>query len=133
MVVKHSPRLAILLLLLHMVAAILVYATGMPLQARLLMLLLISLSLVYYQARDVFLLLPYSWREISLENGGISVVTRDGSKLPGRLANDSTVSPCFILLRVRQEGRYLPVSRIIFPDALEAGAFREFCVRLKFS
>lgn len=133
MAAKYSPRFAILLLLLHMMAAAVVYATDMPLQARLLMLLLITLSLVYYQARDVFLLLPYSWREISLEHGGISVVTRDGSKLLGRLANESAVSPCFILLRVKQEGRYLPVSRTIFPDALEAEAFREFCVRLKFS
>lgn len=133
MAVKYSPRFAMLLLLLHMVAATVVYATDMPLQARLLMLLLIFLSLVYHLARDTFLLLPYSWREISLEQGGVSVVTRDGTKLLGRLANDSTVSPCFILLRVKQEGRYLPVSRIIFPDALEAGAFREFCVRLKFS
>lgn len=133
MAIRFSPRFAILLLLLHMMVAAAVYVTAMPLEARLAMLLMILLSLIYYLARDVFLLLPDSWREISLEQNGIVVVTRDGSKLPGRFANETTVSSYFVVLRVKPEGRHLPVSRVIFPDALSAGAFRELCVHLKFS
>jgi hypothetical protein len=133
MATRFSPRFAILLLLLHTMAATLVHATDMPTQFRLAMLLFILLSLVYYQARDVFRVLPYSWSEFSVDQGSVAVVTRDGTKLLGRLANESIVSPYFILLHIRQEGRYLPVSRVIFPDALQAGTFRELCVRLKFS
>ena len=133
MTIKFSKRFCMLLLLLHMMAAAVVYATAMPLEARLAMLLMISLSLIYYLARDVFLLLPDSWCEISFDQEDLAVVTRDGSKLLGRLANETTVSSYFVVLRVKLDGRRLPVSRVIFPDGLSAGAFREFCVRLKFT
>ena len=133
MAIKFSRRFCMLLLLLHTMAATVVYVTAMPLEAKLAILLLISLSLIYYLARDVFLLLPDSWREISLEQGSVEIATRGGSKLLGRCANETTVSSYFIVLRVRLEDHRLPVSRVIFPDALGAGVFREFCVRLKFS
>ena len=133
MAIKFSLHFCMLLLLLHMMAATAVYLTAMPQEARLAMLLLISLSLIYYLARDAFLLLPDSWCEITLDQGGVAVVTRDGSKLFGRFAKESTVSSFLVVLCVKLDGHRLPVSRVIFPDALSAGAFREFCVRLKFA
>jgi hypothetical protein len=133
MLIRPSSRFAILLLLLHMMAAILAYATDIPPGARLAILLLILLSAVYYLVRDILLLLPDSWREISLDQDRVEVISRDGTKLTGRLASETTVSPCFIVLRVRPEGRYLPLSRVIFPDTLSKGEFREFCVRLRFA
>lgn len=133
MAIKPSPRFAMLLLLLHMLAATVVYATAMPLAVKLVMLLLILLSLFYYLARDVLLLLPNSWREISLDQSGVSVVARDGSSFLGQVANKTIVSPYFVVLRVRLEGHRLLVSRVIFPDAISTGAFRELCVYLKFA
>ncbi|MFZ2525499.1 MAG: hypothetical protein WAW87_09310 [Candidatus Ferrigenium altingense] len=181
MAIKPSPRLAMLLLLFHAIVATVVSMTVMPLAARLAILMLILLSLIYYLARDVLLLFPDSWREIAFENhphpnlldgttshstrlqetaakslvippgegtiasspasgrglrrglGGVSVVTRDGSSLFGQVANNTTVSPYFAVLRVRVEGYRLPVSRAIFPDALGTGAFRELSVHLRFS
>ncbi len=133
MAIKFSRRFCMLLLLLHTMAATVVYVTAMPLESRLAMLLLISLSLIYYLARDVFLLLPDSWCEISLDQGGVAVVTRDGSKLFGQFVDETTASSYLVVLRVKLEGRHLPASRVIFPDALGAGAFREFCVRLRFA
>ncbi|MHB0925224.1 MAG: hypothetical protein ACYC1F_01810 [Gallionellaceae bacterium] len=114
-----------------MVATV-VSMTVMPPAARLAILMLILLSLIYYLARDVLLLFPDSWREIAFDQGGVSVVTRDGSSLFGQVANNTTVSPYFAVLRVRVEGYRLPVFRTIFPDALDAGAFRELSVRLRF-
>ncbi len=122
-----------LLLLLHAIVAAVVSMTVMPLVARLAMLVLILLSLIYYLARDVLLLFPDSWREIAFDQGGVSVVTRDGSSLSGQVANNTTVSPYFAVLRVRVEGYRLPVFRTIFPDALDTGAFRELSVHLRFS
>ena len=58
MAIKPSPRLALLLLLFHTIVATVVYMTVMPLAARLAMLMLILLSLIYYLARDVLLLFP---------------------------------------------------------------------------
>lgn len=133
MAIKPSPRLALLLLLSHAIGAIVVYLTAMPPEARLAIFLLILLSLFYYLARDALLLFPDSWREISLDQGGVSVVNRDGSGFSGRIAGNTTVSPHFAVLRIRLEGHRLPVFRAIFPDALDAGEFRKLCVRLKFT
>lgn len=133
MAVKPSPIFAVLLLFMHTTAATVVYLTAIPLPATLAMLVLIALSLIYHLARDVLLLLSNSWCEISPVQGGLSVVTRDGAGFTGQLENKTTVSPYFIVLRVRLEGRRLRVSRVIFPDALEEGAYRELCVQLKYS
>lgn len=122
-----------LLLLSHAMVATVVCMTVIPLATRLAMLVLILLSLFYYLARDALLLFPDSWSEISFDQGGVSVVSRDGSDLSGRIAGRITVSPYFIVLRIRLEGRFLPVSRVVFPDALDSGEFRKLCVSLKFS
>ncbi|MDO8292087.1 MAG: hypothetical protein Q7T29_04365 [Gallionella sp.] len=132
MAIKPSPRLALLLLLSHAIVAIVVYWTVMPLAARLAILMLILLSLLYYLVRDVLLLFPDSWRQISFDQDSVSVVTRNGLGLSGRVASKTTVSPYFAVLRVRLEGHRLPVFRTIFPDGLDTGAFRELCVHLRF-
>lgn len=133
MVIKPSSRLALLLLLSHAMVAIVVYVTVMPLAARLAMLMLIFLSLFYYLARDALLFFPDSWLEISFEQGSVSVVTLDGSVFPGRVASGTVVSPYFVVLRVKTEGRCLSAFRTVFPDALDTGEFRELCVYLKFA
>lgn len=133
MAIKPSPRFAVLLLFMHMTVATVVYLTDITLPTRLALLLLTTLSLFYHLARDVFLILPNSWCEVSLLSGSQSVVTRDGSRIPFRIANKTIVSPHFILLHASLEGHHLPSSRVIFPDALDTGVFRELCVRLRFS
>jgi len=132
MAIKPSPRLALLLLFQHMIAAAIVYATDLPSVLGLTIILLVALSLIYHLARDAFLLSPDSWHEISLDKRDISVAVRDGSSILAQVTNTTIVSPFCILLRVRLEGHHLLVSRVIFPDALSAGEFRELCVRLKF-
>lgn len=133
MAIKPSPRFAALLLLFHATVAIAVYAVAIPFQARLATILLVFLSLIYYMARDVFLLLPDSWRDIALNQNIVSVVSRDGSSFFGQAANKTIASPYFVVLRIRLDNHRLPVSRVIFPDALGAGEFRELCVHLKFT
>jgi hypothetical protein len=131
--VKSSLRFAVSLLLLHTTVAVVVYATDFALPARLAMILLVALSLVYYLIRDALLLLPYSWREISLDQGDISVTTRNGSRFTGQMANQTVVSPYFVVLCVKLEGHCLPVSQVIFPDSMGEEVFRELCVHLRFS
>jgi len=133
MAIKPSPRLAMLLLLFHAIVATVVSMTVMPLAARLAMLMLVLLSLIYYLARDVLLLFPDSWREIAFDQGSVSVVTRDGSGFSGQVTSNTTASPYFAVVRIRPDGHRLPVSRTIFPDALDTGAFRGLSVHLRFS
>jgi hypothetical protein len=131
--VKPSLHYAGSIIILHILAAIVVYATALPLLIKLGALLLIFLSLLYYVARDVALLLPGSWCEISLNQNGVAIIARDGSRFLGQVTNNTVVSPYFVVLCVRLEGHRLLTARVIFPDALSTGAFREFCVRLKFA
>ena len=133
MLIKFSRRFCLLLLLMHIIAAVAVQATALSLVVRLALLLLILLSLIYYLLRDVFLLLPDSWCQISFDQGETELLTRDGTKIPAQLANGITVTAYFVVLRCKLPGHHLPVSRVIFPDALNPGVFREFCVRLKFA
>jgi hypothetical protein len=121
MAIKFSVRFAMILLILHILAVILVRS------------LLIFLSLIYYFARDVFLVLPESWQMFSLDHGVVSIVTGNGSKFSGRVANCAFVSPYFIVLLIKREGHILLDSRVVFPDSLSKSMFREICIRLKFS
>jgi len=133
MAIKSSLIFAALLLFMHAAAAASVYLTSITLPVKLALFLLITFSLVYHLARDVLLLLPESWCGVTHVTGSLSIATRDGKGCIGQLENRIVVSPYFIVLRVRVEGRRLPVSRVIFPDAMEAGIFRKLCVQLKHS
>lgn len=131
--IKPSLRYALSLIAWHLLTAIVVCATALPLSITLAALLLTSLSLFYYLTRDVLLLWPGSWREISLNQNEVSIITREGSSLLGKATPLTFVSTYFVVLCVELEGQRVLTSRVIFPDALSAGVFREFCVRLKFS
>jgi toxin CptA len=133
MAIKPSLRFAMLLLLFHLIAAIVVYATAMSLVGRLAVILIILWSLLYYLARDILLILPDSWCDIALDQSNTSVVFKGGSSCHGKIGNKTIVSPYFVVLRIRFDNCRLPVSRVIFPDALGTGAFRDLCVRLKYS
>jgi len=131
--VRHSQRLALSLLVLHTVAAAVMLVTALPWPAKLAMLVLIVLSLVYYLARDVLLLLGDSWCDISFEQKDVSVVTRDGTAFSGLVANMTFVCPYFVVLCLKPEGERMLVSRVIFPDSISAGGFREVRVHLRYT
>lgn len=131
MAIHFSPRYTALLLLSHLLAAVSVYVTVIPLPFRVMALLLLLLSLLYHLGRDVLLLLPDSWRELSVKQGEVSVIRRDSTVLLCKVADGTVVSPFFILLRIRLDGQRWTVSRILFPDALERDVFRDLCVRLR--
>lgn len=132
MTIKFSPRFCLLLMLMHMAAAITVYATEVPFACKVTAILLVALSLIYYLARDVFISFSASWHEIALEQDIVQVTVRDGGGFSGQVTNTTIVSPYCIVLRVGQGRHHLLVSRAIFPDSASPGEFRELCVGLKF-
>jgi len=133
MAIGSSSRFAMWQLFVYAITAIVVYATAMSIAAKSVACVLILLSLFYQLGRDVLLILPGSWKVISLDSDGVSIVTRDGRTFAGSVERHTVVCQYFVLLRITPADSYLPVSRVIFPDALNDGAFRELCVRLKFS
>ena len=133
MAINPSPRLAMLLVLFHALAATVVYVTVMSLVAKLAIFMLVFLSLFYYLARDALLLFPDSWCEVSVNQGKVSVVTRRGTVFSGQVVSKTTVSPFFAVLHVRLEGFRLSASQTILPDAPSNREFRNLCLLLKFS
>ena len=132
MAIKPSTYFACLLLFFHFTSAIVVYATAMPLAAKAAGTFLILLSLLYYLARDVFLMLSTSWSEISIVQSGVTIVFKGGENLFAKIARSTIVNPYAVVLRVRVPGHRGLVSRVIFSDALSAEEFRALCVRLKY-
>lgn len=94
---------------------------------------LILLSLTFYFFRDALRLLPGSWVKIVFDRDGVSVVTRDGRSVFGQIEKKTVVCPYLVVLGITIDGSHQSVYRVIFPDALEVGAFRELSVLLKFS
>ena len=132
--IRFSPSLAALLILVHATAASVVHATALPATVSMVAYLLILASLTYYLLRDVLLRLPNSWREIALDQQAISVAMQDGSGLSGRVERSTVVNRHFVVLSVTLEAsKQQQVRRVIFPDAMRAGAFRELCVHLRFA
>lgn len=128
-----SPRFCLLLVSTHLLAAIIVYATAMPLVFKIVAILLAAISLVYYLARDVFIFLPTSWHRISLAPDGVKVTISGGSSFLGQVAGATIVSGYCIMFRVRLDRHHFLVSRVIFPDSLSQGEFRNLSVGLRFS
>lgn len=129
--IRPSARLATALVLTHILAAIAVFATVMPRSARVLALGLILLSLSFYLARDIFLILPGSWREVLVATDGVSVLLRSGFRLTGRVAAGTVITPLFIILGIHPEGRHLPLFRIMLPHPEDGDQFRRLSVRLR--
>lgn len=130
---QPSSYFASLLVSFHTLVAFVIFETALPMAARLALLLPVVASLAYYLARDALCLLPDSWKTLALDLDGATVIVRSGTEFCGQIAQDSFVSPYFIVLRVRRDGRRMPSARVIFPDALAADAFRELCVFFRFA
>lgn len=131
MTVHPSSQLAILLALMHLLAAFSVAAVPVPLSVSAVLILAVLASLSFYLARDALLLLPGSWRSLSVVEGRAAVVTRNDSELSGSVEGGSVATPYFVVLRFRPEGRRASVARVIFADAMDREAYRELCVRLR--
>lgn len=132
-VIKPSRYLFLLLLALHALALCSVWFTDLTVLLQLGLSLLVLLSLFYHFKRHVLLRGKQSWRAFSLDKLHVDVITRGGEELAGCILDQTVVTPYFVLLRVRLDGRRFAVSRIIFSDALQTDAFRELRVRLRFA
>lgn len=129
--IKSSRRFVLLLSLVHVFALWSIWSSIPAAWAQLGVALPVLLSLFYHIHRHALLLGKQSWRAFLLEQKRVLLVTKNGEEFSGEVSPWTVVTPYFVLLRLKLAEQRLPVSQIIFPDALQAGAFRELCVRLK--
>lgn len=129
-VIKPSRYFVSLLFALHALALVSLWFTNLPVPLQPGLSLLVLLSLLYHLDRQAG---KQSWQAFSLDKLRVVVATRNGEELAGSILKQTVVTPCVVLLCVKLDGRRLAVSRILFPDALQADAFRELRVRLRFA
>ena len=130
-VIKPSRTFCWLLVAVHLLVIVSIYLTNLVLWARIVLALLIVFSLfhqLYCHVRA-----RQSWRSFSLEQKRVVVNTAGGEELNGEVVHGTVVTSHCVVLCARLEGDKLPVCQVIFRDAMQADAFRELRVRLKFS
>ncbi|MBI3222863.1 MAG: hypothetical protein HYZ46_07325 [Nitrosomonadales bacterium] len=121
----------LLLSLVHLFALWSIWSSILAVWAQLGVALPVLLSLFYHLHRHALLLGKQSWRTFSLNQKRVLVITQNGEEFSGEVSSWTVVTPYVVLLRLKLAEQRLSVSQVIFPDALQAGAFRELCVRLK--
>ncbi len=131
-VLKPSKTFTSLLLLVHSLAIASVWLTQVALWWQLALFLLISLSLIRSVFRYALLRDDRSWLSFSLTQKHLLIHTQGGKELNGEILHRTVVTPHCVVLCVRLDGTKLPVSWVIFRDALQDDVFRELRVRLRF-
>ncbi|MDP1636988.1 MAG: hypothetical protein Q8K74_10885 [Candidatus Nitrotoga sp.] len=119
LVASHGAALAVLVPLV------------LPLWAKILLVLLVSVSLLYHVWHDAWLLALSSNKTLLLDGDMILLVARNGDQVTTRVLADSLVTPFITILNVLPQGSYLARSVIILPDSLDAEAFRQLRVWLR--
>ncbi len=126
---KPSRTYALMLLAVHLAAAITIFLTNLPAWARICLVLLIAVSLLHQWHQYMHA----SWQNFSLEQGRLRIMTRAGFEAMGTVLDRSVVIPFCVVLCAKLDGARLPVCQMIFKDALQKDAHRELRIRLKYA
>jgi len=130
---KPSPTFVLLLFGMHSLALVSVWLTHLETWLHLTLSLLILLS--FYRALSRYALLrdESSWRSFSLNQHHLVINTRSGEELGGEVMHRTVVTSHCIVLCVSVDGHKIPFGQVIFFDAMQAEAFRELRVSLKYA
>ncbi len=127
-----SRRLAGLLSAAHGAALAVLPALALPAWAALLMAAVLVFSLLYFLRGHAWLRSPSSCIGLTQDgDGGILLLTRDGSRIPCCILPDSVVTPALTVLNIRVEGARGTRGIVILSDSMDAGAFRRLRVWLR--
>ncbi len=130
---KFTPSryLAALLVTGHLVAIMALIPLALPLWSRLILALALAVNLACLLRRDVLLQAPASCIALSVGNGRVEILTRNGEQLSCRLLRSSLVTPFITVINVLPQGARLARSAVLLPDGLDAESFRQLRVWLK--
>ena len=128
---QPSIYFTIALVALHGAVLAALVPLALPLWAKILLVLLVLVSLLYHVWHDAWLLALSSNKTLLLDGDMILLVARNGDRVTARILADSLVTPFITILNVLPQGSYLARSVIILPDSLDAEAFRQLRVWLK--
>jgi toxin CptA len=130
---QPSRLLGALVILLSVLACIAVLRSGLqPLLATASMLVVVGYG-VWVWPRQVSLRHAESVTGLRFDSQGWHVMRSDGSEHAVRLLADTFVSAFLTVVRLREPGRWWPVSVILLTDAATDDALRRLRLRLRFS
>jgi toxin CptA len=97
------------------------------------MMLVLAGYALWVWPRQVSLRHASSVTGLRFDSEGWHVLRRDGSEASARLLADTFVSAFLTVVRLREPGRWGPVSVVLPPDAAAEEALRRLRLRLRFS
>lgn len=130
---QPSRWLGGLVILLTMLGCAALYRSALPALPASLCALLLWMYCAWIWPRQVSLRHADSVTGLRFDSEGWHVLRRDGSERGARLLADTYVSALLTVVRLRQPGRWLPISVILPADAAAEDSLRRLRLRLRFS
>ncbi len=129
---QPSRRLAVLLCAMHMISFGLLWPLIVPFALKVAITALLIVSLIYYLRQDALLTADHAVTAFTLTGTLQCTVTlRSGEAVTGTVQGGTFVAPCLTVILYRPEGKFFARSIVIFPDGIDAEAFRKLRVWLR--
>ncbi|AQZ93329.1 hypothetical protein ACFSB1_11695 [Halopseudomonas phragmitis] len=130
---QPSRVLGGLVLVVSLLACLALYRSALPGLGVLLGIILVLGYCLWLWPRQVSLRHAQSVTGLRFDSQGWHVLRRDGSEADVSLQADTYVSAFLTVVRLREPGRWRPVSVILPADAASEDALRRLRLRLRFS
>lgn len=130
---QPSRWLGALMILLTVLGCLALYQSALSLLPAVLGAVVLWVYCLWVWPRQVSLRHADSVTGLRFDSEGWHVLRRDGSEMNARLLADTYVSALLTVVRLRQSGRWLPVSVILPADAADEDSLRRLRLRLRFS
>ena len=135
LLLKRQPSrwLGGLIILLTMLGCMALYRSALPPLPAALCAVLLWAYCFWVWPRQVSLRHADSVTGLRFDSQGWHILRRDGTEMGARLLADTYVSALLTVVRLRQPGRWLPISVILPADAATEDSLRRLRLRLRFS
>lgn len=130
---QPSRWLGALIILLTVLACMALYHSALSVLPAVLCAVVLWMYCLWVWPRQVSLRHADSVVGLRFDSEGWHVLRRDGTEMGARLLADTYVSALLTVVRLRQSGRWLPISVILPADAADEDSLRRLRLRLRFS
>ena len=129
---KPSYWLTAILVLPSLGACIIVLCMPMPASLKIIICVPAVLAAAYFIAQDALILLPWSFTSLALNTKGeLLVMRKDGLDSAGSVLSSSFVAAYLTVLNLKITGSCWRRNMLLTPDRVDAKAFRQLRVRLR--
>lgn len=130
---QPSRWLGALIILLTVLGCTALYYSALSILPAMLCAVLLWVYCLWVWPRQVSLRHADSVTGLRFDSEGWHVLRRDGTEVGARLLADTYVSALLTVVRLRQAGRWLPISVVLPADAADEDSLRRLRLRLRFS